>query len=85
MKKTLGIVAAVALLGVLSGQAAVASVDADAKADLFKSFDLDSNGLIDLNEAEADPVLQSAFEDGDANEDGTLDLAEFQKMEMKDE
>lgn len=85
MKKYLGIVAAVALLGVLFGQAALASIDADAKAELFKSFDLDGNGLLDQNEAEADPDLYSSFEDGDANEDGTLDLAEFQKMEIKDE
>lgn len=79
MKKQMGVVAA-ALLGAVFTQ----SVGATA-AETFKQLDTDGDGMLTVEEADPNPDLVEAFEDGDENGDGKLDMAEFEKLEISDE
>lgn len=76
-------VAAMALLTAFFAQSAIAAADLDKSVETFKKLDVDNNGFISLKEAEANPDLDDAFVDGDANEDGKLSMAEFEKMNME--
>ncbi len=81
MKITMSIVAVVAVLGALMAQ----PVFADANVETFKQLDVDGNGFISIEEAEAHSELPDAFADGDDNDDGQLDMTEFGKLEISDE
>ena len=75
-------VAALAVLGTLL---MTTGAQADANAETFKKLDIDGNGYLTLQEAEANPALLDAFADGDDNDDGMLNMAEFAKLEISDE
>jgi hypothetical protein len=66
------------------GQATQAVLNVDEGAqDLQRDFDrLDANGdgFISSNEAYADPGVEEQFERADRNQDGKLDLAEYQEL-----
>lgn len=81
MKITMSIVAVVAVLCALMAQ----PVFADANVETFKQLDVDGNGFISIEEAEAHSELPDAFADGDDNDDGQLDMTEFGKLEISDE
>ncbi|MGB5202523.1 MAG: hypothetical protein WBN68_23090 [Sedimenticolaceae bacterium] len=81
MKITMSIVAAAAVLGTLIAQ----PVFADANVETFTKLDVDGNGFISMEEAEAHSELPDAFADGDDNDDGQLEMAEFAKLEISDE
>jgi Ca2+-binding EF-hand superfamily protein len=48
----------------------------------FKSLDVDNNGFISAEEANANPAVAEAFGDGDTDGDGQLSPDEFAKMEV---
>ena len=81
MKKLVSVGAIASLLTLVSGLS-LAAVDS---AEMFKKLDIDADGYITVEEAEAHADLPDAFADGDANEDGLLDMAEFAKLEITDE
>jgi len=81
MKKSVGYTVILAGLLALSMQ----SVSADAKAEMFSELDVNADGFISVEEAEAHDDLPEAFADGDMNDDGRLDQAEFAKLEITDE
>lgn len=81
MKKQIPFVVTAVLLSALFAQ----SASANDNAEIFKKLDVDGNGLITRQEAEANTDLAGSFDDGDDNDDGVLDLAEFSKMEVTDE
>lgn len=81
MKIRTGVAAAAALLIGLFTQMALASADAK----VFQSLDQDGNGFLTFEEAEANDNLAGAFDDGDVNQDGMIDMAEFEKLEIDDE
>jgi Ca2+-binding EF-hand superfamily protein len=66
---------------------ALQAVPAGASQAMFETLDADGDGLVTLEEAEAssnDDLIES-FEDGDENNDGKLDAAEFESMDVTDE
>jgi Ca2+-binding EF-hand superfamily protein len=67
------------LLAALFTQTAAASPEA------FNKLDVDGDGFISMQEIEEDPDLAEVFEDGDDNEDGKLDMVEFEKLEAADD
>ena len=81
MKITISTIAAVTMFTLAIGQ----PVAADDNAETFKKLDVDGNGFITMQEAEANPELADSFADGDDNDDGQLDMAEFSKLEVTDE
>lgn len=81
MNKYVPFAAVALLLSALVGHSAVA----DDNAEIFKKLDVDANGLITKDEAEANTSIAGSFDDGDSNEDGMLDMDEFAKMEVVDE
>ena len=81
MKNRTGVAAAAALLIGLFTQVAFAGADAK----VFQSLDQDGNGFLTFEEAEANDDLAGAFEEGDENQDGMIDMEEFQKLEIDDE
>lgn len=81
MKKTITAVAVVAALGL----AMPMTLAADELKEIFKQLDTDADGFVSKQEAESDPDLLDSFDDGDNNEDGKLDMAEFEKMDVADE
>lgn len=84
MKTKIAAIAVATLVAVMTMPVAFAKSDADV-AEMFKQLDTDQSGGISLSEAEAHPDLSDSFSDGDENEDGQLDMAEFSKMEVVDE
>ena len=84
MKSTIMSVAGVmAVLAFLSAPPAVA--DKDAKAEVFKSLDVDGNGFISKEEAEAHEDLPEEFDESDENGDGQLDMVEFGKIDFEED
>lgn len=81
MKRSMGVVAIMTVLSALSMQ----SVSADASAEMFGKLDTNADGYISVQEAEAHADLPDAFAEGDMNNDGRLDQAEFAKLEISDE
>lgn len=81
MKQSMGVVAIMTVLTALSMQ----SVRADANAEMFAKLDINADGYISMEEAEAHADLPDAFAEGDMNDDGRLDQAEFAKLEISDE
>ena len=81
MKKHLSAVTTLALLVVLGSPIVVA----DDNADFFNRLDADGDGYLTMEEAEKDSKLGDAFSDGDDNDDGRLDMAEFAKLEIGDD
>ncbi len=68
---------------VLALQAASAGADQA----VFETLDANGDGFISVEEASvsSNEDLVDSFEDGDENNDGKLDFAEFEKMEVTDE
>ncbi len=58
---------------------------ANPAVELFKKLDADGNGVLTPREAEANADIAENFEDSDDNNDGKLDMAEFQAMDVTDE
>jgi Ca2+-binding EF-hand superfamily protein len=83
MKISTPVAAAVALVGAMFVQIALA--DEAANAEAFKELDSDGNGLVTMQEAEARDDVAGEFADADENGDGMLDMQEFAKMEISDE
>jgi len=81
MEKPMGVLAATALLSAMLAQAVGAGTNAEA----FNALDTDGNGLLTPQEAATNSALADAFEDGDLNDDGQLDMTEFEKLEISDE
>lgn len=81
MKKFMGVVVGMALLGLFSAQ----SFADDDVEKIFLELDANGDGYITLDEAEAHEDLPDNFEDADNNEDGRLDRDEFMKAEISDE
>jgi Ca2+-binding EF-hand superfamily protein len=81
MKISLGVVA---LLTVLTGLP-MHVAQAEDNAEMFSRLDVNADGYISATEAEAHADLPDAFADGDMNDDGQLDLAEFRSLEISDE
>jgi len=82
MKKTL----TVALFALIASAAFTTAVNAElpelekemtASNDKFASLDVDSDGLISLEEASADPMISAAFSQLDADSDGFLTPSEL--------
>jgi Ca2+-binding EF-hand superfamily protein len=46
----------------------------------FESIDVDSDGVISMEEVSEHEVLQLAFEELDANKDGSISEDEYQKL-----
>ncbi|MGB5396666.1 MAG: EF-hand domain-containing protein [Gammaproteobacteria bacterium] len=61
------------------------TASANPSVELFKKLDKDGNGVLTPKEAEANTDIAENFEDGDDNNDGKLDMAEFQAMDVTDE
>jgi Ca2+-binding EF-hand superfamily protein len=83
MKRHMRVVATMALFGAMFALPAFADEDANTKA--FKALDTDGNGLLTMQEAEANVKVADGFADADANGDGILDMDEFAKMEISEE
>ena len=81
MKTTLGVVAVLMCVGLFPAQS-LADADVDK---LFVQLDLDRDGYISRDEAEAHQDLPGSFDDADDNDDGRLDRQEFLKADIKDE
>lgn len=81
MKKCLSVVTMLAVLAALSMQAVLA----DESAEMFARLDVNADGFISPQEAEALEDLPDSFEDGDSNDDGLLDPEEFKKLDVTDE
>lgn len=81
MKNVFGFNTVLAVFLALSIQ----SVRADSNAEMFMKLDANSDGVISMEEAEAHADLPDEFADGDLNDDGQLDQAEFAKLEITDE
>ena len=71
-----------AMLFSLFAQTAAAGED-DSK--VFMALDLDGDGYLTFQEAEPNDALAGAFKEGDENQDGKIDMAEFEKLEIDDE
>ena len=73
----------VAAFSVLALQAASASTGQEA----FDTLDTNGDGFISVEEvnSSSNEDLVDSFDDGDENNDGKLDLAEFEKLEVTDE
>lgn len=84
MKTKFAAFAVATVIAFMSVSPVFAASDEDATA-MFKELDTDGSGTISMDEAEAHPNLAGSFAEGDANEDGQLDMEEFQKMEVSDE
>ena len=78
MKVSLRVIPVTTLFGALSIFAAIA----DDNTEAFQKLDVNGDGYISEYEALAHAFLPDAFEDGDRNSDGLLDLAEFIKLEI---
>ncbi len=61
------------------------AVSADDNTEAFNKLDVDGDGFVTSQEALAHDKLPDAFDDGDENGDGLLDLIEFIKLEITDE
>lgn len=83
MNKHMRVVATMALFGAMFALPAFAEEDANMKA--FKALDTDGDGLLTMQEAEANVRVADEFADADANSDGMLDMDEFAKMEVGEE
>ena len=81
MKITFSAFTAAAVLGAMLARPAFA----DDNAAAFKALDVDGDGFISEQEATAHEDLPDAFSDGDENNDGQLDPAEFANLEITDE
>ncbi len=81
MKVHMRVVTAVALLGAMLAQ----PVFADANTEAFKALDTDGDGVLSMQEAQANDNVADEFADGDVNGDGMLDTEEFAKMEIGEE
>ena len=90
-KRLWAIPAAMLLSGALYQAAAVAEDEATAAAEpaagaaeivTFESLDVDTNGAISGDEAQANPALRAVWEEIDTNRDGQLDEAEFSAVEI---
>lgn len=87
MNTQLRILSAAALLGALLAPIAQGAEDADAAArvEMFKTLDVDGNGVLTAEEAEGDPKVAEEFPHADANEDGVISLDEMMNMKFSDE
>ena len=84
MKMEIGVVTAMLVLGAMVIHPVAA--ETNSVAEHFKKLDVDSDGFITLQEAEkTDDLDEEALNEGDMNDDGQLDLAEFEKLEITDE
>jgi hypothetical protein len=66
---------------------ALQAVPAGAGQAMFETLDADGDGFVTVEEVNAsdnDDLIES-FEDGDENNDGKLDAAEFESMDVTDE
>jgi Ca2+-binding EF-hand superfamily protein len=81
MKISKSMVALAAVIGIAMAQ----PVTADDNAETFKKLDVDGDGFITKQEAEVNDDLVDSFDDGDNNDDGQLDMAEFAKLDVTDE
>ncbi len=81
MKMHIRVVTAVALLGAMLAP----PVFADANTEAFKALDTNGDGVVSMQEAQANDNVADEFADGDANDDGVLDMEEFAKMEIGEE
>ena len=78
MKVSLSVISVTTLLGALS----IPPVIADDNTEAFGKLDVNGDGYITEYEALAHTFLPDAFEDGDENSDGLIDLAEFVKLDI---
>ena len=78
MKVSSSIIPVTALFAALSITPAIA----DDNTEAFQKLDVNGDGYVSEYEALAHAFLPDAFEDGDSNSDGLLDLAEFIKLEI---
>ncbi|MCO6412309.1 MAG: hypothetical protein J5I92_06155 [Thiogranum sp.] len=69
-------ISAAAALALLPGFAGAADY-----ASTFEAIDVDGDGYISAQEAQARPDLQENWAASDANEDGVLDISEFSAFE----
>lgn len=81
MKIQMPVFAIVVLLFAFFAQPAGASDNAAA----FTALDVDGDGFLTIEEAEPNADLVDEFEDGDENNDGKIDMAEFEKLEISEE
>ena len=58
---------------------------ANDSTEVFHKLDANSDGFISREEARAHPELPDAFDDGDENDDGRLDMSEFSKLEITED
>lgn len=81
MKSKMSVVTVMAVLAFLLAP----PVAADAKIEMFNRLDVDGNGSISQQEAEAHEDLPEVFEDSDVNDDGQLDMGEFEKIDFEED
>lgn len=76
MNKTATWIGGAAALVLLPGLAGAADYPGT-----FEAIDVDGDGYISAQEAQARPDLQESWAASDANEDGVLDISEFSAFE----
>ena len=81
MKTQYTVLPAIALFAAMFTQTA----SANPAVELFKKLDADGDGFLIIKEVESKTDITENFEDGDANNDGKLDMNEFQAMDVTDE
>ena len=81
MKTQYAVLPAIALFAAMFAQTASASP----AVELFKKLDANGDGVLTMKEVESNADIAENFEDGDDNNDGKLDMAEFQAMDVTDE
>lgn len=85
MKKSIFASAAAASLMVAFAASPVMAETEVNHEELFEQLDVQGNGVITLEEAQAHPEVYDQFDELDANGDGELTLDEFEAFEADDE
>ena len=81
MKVFTTVISMATLLGALQ----IPPANADGNSEAFRKLDVDNDGFISEYEALAHDQLPDAFEEGDDNSDGRIDLDEFLRLEISDD